>query len=147
MGAWSLCKKIGDSYAPRSAGCSKMYSASESLAARRRAALARVRRRDVRNSHRMVARSHGRRPSVVRVRKREMTGDRESGTRRRSDDSGVGSTGATLQKGTSCEPPPGIWVTVHALYLEAEPFEENADAIGASKRSRKQQQHFPGGAG
>eukprot|EP00965_Chrysotila_dentata_P085058 2807489-Pleurochrysis_carterae.AAC.1 len=84
-----------------------------------------------------------------------MAGDGESGTRWRSDDSGVGSTGATLQKrqidrvaqDVVRAPPPGIWVIVHALYLEAEPFKENADAIGASERSRKQQQHFPGGAG
>eukprot|EP00965_Chrysotila_dentata_P181883 6004752-Pleurochrysis_carterae.AAC.1 len=42
MGAWSLCRKIGDLYAPRSAGCSRMYSAPDSLAARRRAAVRRT---------------------------------------------------------------------------------------------------------
>eukprot|EP00965_Chrysotila_dentata_P163156 5388207-Pleurochrysis_carterae.AAC.3 len=35
-GAWRLCMKMGKSTAPRSAGCSRTYSAPESRAARRR---------------------------------------------------------------------------------------------------------------
>eukprot|EP00965_Chrysotila_dentata_P176115 5815408-Pleurochrysis_carterae.AAC.1 len=35
-GAWRLCTNIGESTAPRSAGCSRMYSAPVSRAARRR---------------------------------------------------------------------------------------------------------------
>eukprot|EP00965_Chrysotila_dentata_P258044 6213078-Pleurochrysis_carterae.AAC.3 len=34
-GAWRLCKNSGHSKAPRSAGCSRIYSAPESRAARR----------------------------------------------------------------------------------------------------------------
>eukprot|EP00965_Chrysotila_dentata_P118187 3906318-Pleurochrysis_carterae.AAC.1 len=42
MGALSLCRKIGDSYAPWSAGCSRTYLTPESLAARSRAAVRRT---------------------------------------------------------------------------------------------------------
>eukprot|EP00965_Chrysotila_dentata_P151002 4989689-Pleurochrysis_carterae.AAC.3 len=42
MGAWRLCKKIGDARASRSAGCSKMNSAPAVCAARSRAVVRRT---------------------------------------------------------------------------------------------------------
>eukprot|EP00965_Chrysotila_dentata_P118188 3906318-Pleurochrysis_carterae.AAC.2 len=41
-------------------------------------------------------------------------------------------------------PPAHRCKRVYALYLEAEPLEEDADAVGASERSRKQQECFSG---
>eukprot|EP00965_Chrysotila_dentata_P061064 2023157-Pleurochrysis_carterae.AAC.1 len=52
-GAWRLCTNIGESTAPRSAGCSRMYSAPVSRAARRR-----------RTTHYVIAVTHGRRSAV-----------------------------------------------------------------------------------
>eukprot|EP00965_Chrysotila_dentata_P252710 6210834-Pleurochrysis_carterae.AAC.2 len=42
MGAWRLCRKIGDARAPRSAGCSKINSAPAVCAARSRAVVHRI---------------------------------------------------------------------------------------------------------
>eukprot|EP00965_Chrysotila_dentata_P007771 253342-Pleurochrysis_carterae.AAC.1 len=127
MGACRLCKKMGEDSAPRSAGCSMVYSAPAECAARRSWA------------HDMVAVTDGWWPAISGARSGIEAGHRESGARRGGKDGRVVAVGTALQEALVHRVDKHVVrlaaafdrTVIHAVRDHAEARQERRNAVGA----------------
>eukprot|EP00965_Chrysotila_dentata_P119188 3940285-Pleurochrysis_carterae.AAC.1 len=164
-GACRLCTKIGESVAPRTAGCSRIYSAPASWAARRSRTVlnstsnefvrfvefAGVAVRYIRQAHGVVAVSHLRRSTVVSGGRGEEAGNGECGARGRRKYGRVIASGATVQESlvhrvveeVVRSAPPGVRVVVNGVGGVAEAGQERRDTVPSVYGTREEEERSP----